>query len=335
VGWGGGRGRFRASMCPSVCMRGCACACAEVRAHVRTCVYMCGCVRARMCVCLCGCADVRVWPCPRWPPPAAPPPPEAPALTEAQARKAKAKGGGGRMPGPKLRKKYRPGRRRVGEVPHDSDEPGSEASDEGPVDLTPRRLALITTAGRQARGAWLLARAHALGFPQGPPCVCVRVCVRACACVCMCVCVRVCACACVCVAVAHAPCRSAPHECAAPYAPHAGGHPVPPSCPPSPRACAVARNCACALATLPTPPLRYPAVRLPPHPLPHTPVLQRPQPLPTAPTATTGTTPWCARLSWPSPCPPWGQRPALPPRRRCRWCPPTGAPPPLRAATWR
>lgn len=84
---------------------------------------------------------------------AAPAPVAAPVLSDYEKRRQKSKGAGGRLPGPKLRKKYRPGRRRVGEaIPNSDEEETSQASDEGPIDITPRRLALTQASARSPAG---------------------------------------------------------------------------------------------------------------------------------------------------------------------------------------
>lgn len=51
------------------------------------------------------------------------------------------------------RTRYRPGRRRVGEaIPNSDEEETSQASDEGPIDITPRRLALTQASARTPAG---------------------------------------------------------------------------------------------------------------------------------------------------------------------------------------
>jgi hypothetical protein len=91
-----------------------------------------------------------------------PSPPPAAQPTEAELRRKKAKGGSGKLPAPKLKKKYRAGRRKYGEPVVESEESNSQASDEGGPEADPRRTALISQTGRKPTGVQLrvLVRLH-------------------------------------------------------------------------------------------------------------------------------------------------------------------------------
>ena len=72
-------------------------------------------------------------------------------LSDYELRRKKGKGGSGRLPSPKLKKKYRAGRRKAGEAIGDSDTDVSHASDEGAVDIDQRRMAATSKTGRKPK----------------------------------------------------------------------------------------------------------------------------------------------------------------------------------------